>query len=265
MINKAFAVGCDPEVFGKDINGKPVSLIGLIGGTKERPRRASVGWVQEDNVTAEFNIKPCTTATQFVDANKKMLEYISNVLKEKNLSIDISPHAVFDKTELAHPKALEIGCDPDYNVYTMRQNISETAVSLGDTRTASGHVHISWPYPDKDIKARACAVMYADVYIGIPMVLIDPYLIRRNTYGKAGNFRPKPYGIEYRTPSNAWLRHEKYMKYIFEQAMTVAKLVYRLDTNFCIDPIIPKIINTADVDLAAKIMAKYNIPNIPSI
>ncbi len=32
---------------------------------------------------------------------------------------------------------------------------------------------------------------------------------RRGMYGKAGAFRPKPYGVEYRTLSNAWLSNDE--------------------------------------------------------
>ena len=42
----------------------------------------------------------------------------------------------------------------------------------------------------------------------------DP--LRRELYGKAGAFRPKPYGVEYRTPSNIWIRSRDMRRCIFD-------------------------------------------------
>jgi hypothetical protein len=38
-------------------------------------------------------------------------------------------------------------------------------------------------------------------------------------YGAAGAFRPKPYGVEYRVLSNAWLTTEDRMRFVFDQTV----------------------------------------------
>ena len=53
------------------------------------------------------------------------------------------------------------------------------------------------------------AIKFLDLLIMIPTMLLDngPGAARRKEkYGKAGCFRPTPYGVEYRTPSCCWLR-----------------------------------------------------------
>jgi hypothetical protein len=43
-----------------------------------------------------------------------------------------------------------------------------------------------------------------DLFLSVPLVLMDDGFQRKAIYGKAGAFRKKPYGVEYRTPSNWW-------------------------------------------------------------
>ena len=55
-----------------------------------------------------------------------------------------------------------------------------------------------------------------DFVLGVPSVLLDrDGLTRRSLYGKAGAFRPKPYGAEYRVLSNFWLKHENMINWVY--------------------------------------------------
>jgi hypothetical protein len=42
--------------------------------------------------------------------------------------------------------------------------------------------------------------------------------LRRELYGKAGAFRPKPYGVEYRVLSNRWLNSEALIRWVYNQS-----------------------------------------------
>lgn len=114
--------------------------------------------------------------------------------------------------------ALELGCDPDFNAWVGKANPRPD----GDRpfRTASGHVHIGWTNgEDKDDAghiARCNAVVrQLDFFLGLPSLFYDGDTRRRSMYGKAGACRYKPYGVEYRTLSNAWLNSEELIKWVF--------------------------------------------------
>jgi len=104
--------------------------------------------------------------------------------------------------------AKELGCDPDYNAYTLLPNPRPDGER--PFRTAAGHVHVGWGADipvDNSEHMEICAsfVKMMDATVGMYMTFIDREPRRRELYGKAGAFRPKSYGVEYRTPSNAWI------------------------------------------------------------
>ncbi len=58
-----------------------------------------------------------------------------------------------------------------------------------------------------------------DAYLGMPSILWGNNSVRRKLYGKAGAFRFKSYGCEYRTPDNAWLMSRDRMKFVAQNAI----------------------------------------------
>ena len=69
VMQTSFTIGCDPELFLKNHQDKLISVVGLIGGTKENPMPIGNGCaIQEDNVAAEFCIPPCATEDEFVSS-----------------------------------------------------------------------------------------------------------------------------------------------------------------------------------------------------
>jgi hypothetical protein len=44
-----------------------------------------------------------------------------------------------------------------------------------------------------------------DLFVYMPLCRHDPQPLRKEYYGQPGIFRAKPYGMEYRTPSNNWV------------------------------------------------------------
>lgn len=212
-------IGADPELFLKK-DGEIVSAYGVIPGTKKQPYRVDEGAVQVDGMALEFNIDPCSTADEFVRRIAKVKSILGEMAGGEMLAI---PVAEFDEEYIkAQPEeAKELGCDPDYNAYTGVQNTIPDATF--NFRTGSGHVHIGWtegedPMHPDHFEACQMLTKQLDCCLGIASLLWDKDKRRRNLYGKAGAFRPKPYGVEYRVLSNAWLNDDKLAHWIFNTA-----------------------------------------------
>lgn len=200
-----FTVGADPELFLRKGN-KIMSAIGLIGGTKKNPKPMEglpKGFaVQEDNVLVEFNIPPATNQRDFNENIVTSVAYVSGLATKLDMSLSKKASASLTKDQLMNPLAHVFGCDPDFNVWTLEANARPYSEDAS-LRSAGGHIHIGvkgFKDSQKILLGR-----WLDFLIGIPFAAADPDTKRLQLYGKPGAIRFKPYGIEYRTPSNYWL------------------------------------------------------------
>lgn len=191
-------VGSDPELFIINTqNNNVVSSIGLIPGEKGKAYRGpgmTKGYgLQIDNVLAEFNIPATSKKEQFVKSMNFMKDYIRDFVKKVNPDYDIQCVASrnVNEDQLQHPIAKLFGCDVSYNAYTEDENPKPDG-ERGTLRSAGCHIHLSYKTPNA--KTSITLVKYLDMYLGIPSVVLDPDTKRRTLYGKAGDFRLKPYG-----------------------------------------------------------------------
>lgn len=221
------AVGSDVEMFLRDPLGKPVPCIGLVGGTKEKPipiEGLGDGFaIQEDNVMLEYNIPPAKTRADFVYNIRRVQEEITKKVKALGYIPAVESSMRFELAQLEHPQAKVFGCDPDLNVWARAENAKpELTDDIRNLRTAGGHVHVSflvngqaptWPEHMAEIET---IVMGLDAYIGVPSIFLDNDTERRKLYGRAGAFRIKPYGVEWRTSSNWWTKNPIYTEFVFD-------------------------------------------------
>lgn len=252
-------VGCDPELFLMRPDGKFISSIGLIGGSKLVPRPVKGGGaVQEDNVAVEFNIAPADKVETFVSRISHVLEYLTAYAGEKGLLLSVTAAKSFDEDQLKDPKALAFGCETDFNAWTKQPNDPPKAEDK-KLRTTGGHVHIGGVEELDKIQL----VRWCDVIMGCSSVLeddIEGSLKRRELYGKAGCFRPKPYGVEYRTLSPYWIQDKLLMGNIFNRALEVVDRVqsgWRIEDDEGVD--IQAAINNGDKELAEKTLTRYAV------
>lgn len=211
-------IGADPEVFVQQY-GKFVSGFGLIEGTKQNPFKVDKGAVQVDGMALEFNIDPAASEGEFVHNVQHVMEQLALMVPKHNLVI--VPVAHFGKKVFSEQpeEALELGCDPDFNAYT--GNVNPKPNGNKPFRTAAGHIHIGWT-KDMDVEdpghIEACQMLtrQLDYFLGIPSVLFDSNKQRRDMYGKAGCYRVKPYGVEYRVLSNAWLKSPERISWVYK-------------------------------------------------
>lgn len=227
-----FLFGCDPEIFLKN-NGKPASAHGLIPGNKKNPFKTPTGAIQVDGMACEFNTDP-VPSEDFETFNAHIVAVIKELRSRvpENLSLSIEPVQEFGKEFLdTQPdEAKELGCDPDWNAYTLAPNPRPDADNT-TFRTGAGHVHIGWGADiptDNEEHIAICAgfVKMLDCTVGLFMTYIDREPRRRELYGKAGAMRPKPYGVEYRTPSNVWIRNRN-TRYLVHHLMNLAIAYHR--------------------------------------
>lgn len=210
-MSQQFMIGADPEVFVRK-NGKPISAFGLIEGTKKAPCKTDYGARQVDGMALEFNINPSDSG-DFDTFNLNIVKALQDLRETSGANLYIEPVQEFDPAFLeAQPEeAKELGCDPDFNAYTLEENPRPD----GDRpfRTGAGHIHVGWgadiPVENEEhVEICAGFIKMLDATVGMFMTLIDRDPRRRELYGKAGAFRPKPYGVEYRTPSNVWIKNK---------------------------------------------------------
>lgn len=227
MSNINFTIGCDPEVFVREkATSRLVSAAGLIPGDKANPHKVPDGAVQVDGLALELNTDPVSLDEGFKAFDKKLISVLGTLAKmvpDHRLTYEGS--VVFDKDyydKEVPEDAKELGCDPDFNAY---KGGEKNPTPDGDTtmRGAAGHIHIGWgqdiPFDHPDHIAICCDfIKCLDAYVGLATTLFESpaALARKKAYGKAGAFRPKSYGVEYRTPSNEWLNHIERRKLIFE-------------------------------------------------
>lgn len=249
-------LGADPELFLRDESNQLVSAIGKFGGTKKRPKKFGdrPGFaVQEDNVAVEFNIPPSPTKEAFVQNIKYALEELEKRAATMKLKLAIEASGEFPDKELKHRRAKIFGCDPDFNVWSLQPN-PRPHTTNPHLRSAGGHVHIG-DTTDRIGLGRAC-----DLFLGCPSIVFDGDRNRRLLYGKAGAIRHKPYGLEYRTLSNFWVKSPELTEMIWNQTMQARNFMYNGQRIPDEDGMkIVACINNSDQDLLRELTKKYKL------
>lgn len=222
-------IGADPEFFVRSKKtGELISAHGLIAGTKANPIPMGPGHAQVDGMALEINVPPSKNAKEFIAGFKGVMNALEKELPD--VTFDFSPVAHFGAEMIKDQprEARELGCEPDFSAYTGQANPRPNA----DTpfRTASGHVHIGWT-DGQDTKdpdhITACNMLskQLDFMLGLPSLIWDEDVTRRQLYGKAGCYRPKHYGMEYRTLSNAWLTDEERIAFVVKNSIDAFNLL----------------------------------------
>lgn len=217
-------VGADPELFMKHPNnGSFVSAHDRVPGTKYKPYKVEHGAIQIDGTALEFNIDPAATVEEFVRNIKAVRKSLEGFVPGYNVVAE--PVALYDKkyfNQEVPGYAKTLGCDPDFDAWTMKQNPPPNP-GKSPMRTAAGHIHLGWT-DGQDVADKEHFILAArmarqcDFYLGVNSLLWDNDPTRRLLYGRAGAFRVKPYGVEYRTMSNRWLTSDALTAWVFTAA-----------------------------------------------
>ena len=250
-------VGADPEVFVKQ-HGQFVSAHGLIQGDKANPQKVPYGAVQVDGMALEFNIDPAKDSDEFVHNIVAVFEKLRSLVPQHEIAVVPVADFSLDYIAAQPREARELGCNPDYDAYT--GGVNEKPQAERPMRTAAGHVHIGWgnDMEGHDDQCRA-ATIQMDFFLGLPSLFYDDDVRRRSMYGKAGCYRPKSYGVEYRTLSNAWLMSKERMAWVHRN--TVKGMQELMNGNYLFERFgdVSAIINNSDKESAMKIIQEANL------
>lgn len=230
---KPHLLGGDPEVFIRDRKtGEIIPSCNRIGGMKGNGIRIpETGGYQvkvlEDNVAVEFNFTPFSDQYTGHDTVRTIVEVGNSWLRTRGFEmVPVAQHE-FSTSQLSTPKAQVFGCDPDFVAYDTDDKLRAVdPLLVGNYRFCGGHLHLGFENPQK-IPHAAIAILM-DMFIGLPSIAIDAQHARRKWYGLAGLYRPKPYGMEYRTMSNWWLRPE-HMDHMHRMFRECFQLMHCLD------------------------------------
>jgi len=214
---KSVFIGCDPEFFLLKKNVLTTAFDVGIPGSKKEPFSIDGGvFIHPDNVTLEVGMPPMEYSLKnkmgdYTLYFKSKMDVVTAHLAQKyNNEVSLyynTAEAQFRESSLKPEQNRVFGCDPDLNAYKGGEpNPPVDPARVGNNRFCGGHIHIGYD------KAAASIPEYALVILGECMASPLFYnergvgVIRRYYYGTPGAFRKKPYGFEYRTPSNWWAR-----------------------------------------------------------
>jgi len=218
--------GSDPEFMLVDKHtGSIVSAIPVIKTDKHNPVNLGDGVkMYADNVLLEVSFPPSTTPSAAVSTVGRVLRKVQTWLGD-DYAIEAKSSHLYGSAELGPkpevmfgmlPAPWEIGCNPSYNAYLDGENMPSPFTD--GLRTGSFHIHIGSPLLNSR-QAKIDAVKIMDLVVGCASILFDrddTVLARRMLYGKAGEYRPTPYGVEWRVLGSYALRSPSLTRLVFD-------------------------------------------------
>lgn len=261
---KHLTLGCDPEMFLLDASEGLVSAIDKIGGSKRNPLPLPIGdgfAVQEDNVALEYNIPPAGSKAQLVDHMRRVLTCLQERVSSIGLHFSQASAASFPMEQCLDMRAMEFGCDPDFNAWTEGGVNPKPKAEDIFLRSCGGHVHVGHPFNSDKDKIQMVKMM--DLFLGVPSQRMDNGQLRKQLYGKAGAFRYQSFGLEYRVLSNYWTFREETVGWVWDataQALD-AWQNNKIDVDAERDTIFAAI-NDNNPIAAQHLIAKYQLPTV---
>lgn len=203
------SIGCDPELFirskstGEIVPSKQIiPADGLKVNSRFYKDEPSV---VRDGLQAEIHTRPFFCRAEMGEQIAAVIQKLAQHCEKNDCYIDWNPVVRIEPQKM-DPEDLVLGCMPSQNCYGLREMLIPVGYRV---RSAGGHFH----FGSYGLKVKSYLVdpiiRTLDMQIGIPSVILDRHPMtveRRKLYGRAGEFRLPPHGLEYRTSSNFWLR-----------------------------------------------------------
>lgn len=212
-------VGADPEIFVENVFGKIIPAFSFLPEQKDgignlTSEFRNYGMSYHDGLQAEFTILEGGCLEEMCNYNFYGLKRILDEAIKFDPSAKLSAKTCIEipTTQLKFYKenTIRLGCKPSFNAYGLDVQFPSTYDAT--IRSTGGHMHFGYirtdlklskipPYDIAKALDRIIGIISVSLFAGYE----NP--IRRKFYGLPGEFRVTPYGMEYRTLSNAWLFH----------------------------------------------------------
>ena len=232
--------GADPEFFftkGKEVIGSEKILKGDIEARDEY--NTPYGKVIIDGVQAELNPAPSSCREAFATNLSQCFREVANLTKkDKNLNVSFTQVVTVGKKEFdsLSDDSKKFGCAESQNVYNKKSSITVDP-NVYRKRSAGGHIHMGANAGSplrKVLETTDVLIPIMDLIVGNTCVLIDrnpDNKERRKNYGRAGEFRVQPHGMEYRTLSNFWLQSYQLMSFVMGLSRLAVSIVADSNTD----------------------------------
>ena len=269
--------GCDPEIFVM-AGAKPRLLpaFKFLPTQKEvmqkvKPPRGTYSYdgtptaaAYRDGFAAEYYTYPISCHSFLVDYIRAGLKKVLAAAQAHDKTAKLTMRNTFTISAATMNAATDddvaLGCMPSLNAYGNEPKLPDNGRAF-KLRFTGGHVHLGMTPPSEKVAAEI--VKGCDIAAAIPAVAIFANMdspVRRQFYGRAGEFRIPKHGVEYRTLSNAWLTGPAITHLMLNLVRIGAKIGKNGYTKyFDLDPErVQEIINFCDVDGARKWLAKHD-------
>lgn len=264
LVNK-WKIGFDPEYFISNSKGKIINAIPVLNCDKNNPIVLGKGInIYADNCLLESTVPVSGSKREMLTNLRKVYKSIQNRLGNNYKIVPKAAHK-FNKAQMKDKKAWEIGCTPSFNVWERKAN--KTQSFRDTTRTSAGHIHISHPNLG-NFETRENTIKLLDIVLGTSLVVLGQDKtagIRRQLYGKAGEFRFEGTRAEYRVPDSFYLRSPETTSLVYDIIDYTLHLSFsgkgkdilaRINPNMVRDAI-----NGNNKKLAKEILYQVKIPN----
>jgi len=199
---KATTIGIEVELAIYHLT-RPV-VCSFIPWTKDEPLDIDGTLFHKDASMFEIAMRPCSNGTELDTAYDEAINEVRKLVPS-GTDIRLEPAVEYSDSELASdPYASVLGCGASQNVYL--GTVGMPSEYTNNIRYAGMHVNIA---ADEDMSP--VQVLALDATLGLKSVrdweqpYADAIRTRRTMYGRAGEYRIKPFGTEYRTlPSSSW-------------------------------------------------------------
>lgn len=200
MDTHRMTLGSDPEIFFiKDDKVLPSSSVVPEGGVNK---------VIRDGFQGELN--PSSDGCRQTSGSYIYIALMDAKQLADNVGATLSfkvGHIISEDVWKKTPSDVRrFGCSPTLNVH--EKNFKRVTGVREKFRAGGGHIHLGGG-TIRGVKNTKRLVSLMDIFAGNTCVLIDrdpDNARRRKNYGRAGEYRVKSYGLEYRVLSNFWLK-----------------------------------------------------------